>query len=88
MAKQVIWTKYTFDTFVREGMLTPFEQEILKTRIEGMTILQQAQHLHCSKSTVEKTIASLKKRYDEVQKRLPDLPVRRKSAAEDYMDTH
>lgn len=88
MAKQVIWTKFIYDTFVREGCLTRFEQEIMRTRIDGMTVLQQAEHLHCSKSTVEKTIAALKKRYDEVQKLCPDLPVRRSSAQELYMDTH
>lgn len=88
MAKQVIWTRYTYEKFVHEGFLTEFEQEVLQTRIKGMTVLQQAEHLHCSKSTVEKTIAALKKRYDEVQKRNPDLPIRRTSAQEQYMDSH
>lgn len=87
MAK-LIWTRYTYEKFVYEALLSDFEQEVLQTRIKGMTVLQQAEHLHCSKSTVEKTISVLKKKYDEVQKRCPDLPVRRASAQEQYMDTH
>lgn len=88
MAKQVIWTKYTLETFITEGCLNEFEAEIMRTRVNGMTVLQQSLHLNVSKSTVEKTIAKLKRRYDEVQKKNPDLPVRRSSAQELYMDSH
>ncbi|MCQ2465729.1 MAG: hypothetical protein MJ095_09115 [Oscillospiraceae bacterium] len=88
MSKQVIWTKFILETFIREGCLNEFEAEIMRTRIDGMTVLQQSLRMNCSKSTVEKTIAKLKVRYDEVQKRCPELPVRRSSAQELYMDTH
>lgn len=87
MAK-LIWTRYSYEKFVHEGFLSEFEQRVLETRIKGMTVLQQADHFHCSKSTIEKTITVLKKKYDEVQKRCPDLPLRKRSLQEQYMDTH
>ena len=89
MAHQVKWSKAVLEFFIEEALLNPFEQEIMRTRVDGMTVTEQAQRLCCSKSKVEKTIALLKKKYDNVQKIFPDkLPVRRSSAKEVYMDTH
>lgn len=89
MAHQIVWTKRIYEAFVEEGFLNEFELKVLKTRVvDGMTITQQMAYLNCSKSTVDRTIAKLKNRYDEVQKHRPDLPVRTSSKTEDYLDTH
>lgn len=89
MSKQVIWTKHVQDTFIREGNLTDFEVQILETRIRNMTITEQSLKFNCSKSLIDKTIKKLKIKYDEVQKHHPeDMPMRRSSAKELYMDTH
>ena len=61
----------------------------MTTRVyDNMTVQNQAFMLHVSKSTVEKTIANLKKKYDIVQKNNPELPPRRFSAKEVYMDNN
>ena len=89
MAHQVKWSKETLELFIEQALLNSFEEEIMRTRIDGMTVTEQAQLLMCSKSKVEKAIALLKKKYDVVQKEFPDkLPPRKSSAKEVYMDTH
>ena len=89
MSKQVIWTKHVQETFITEGNLTDFEIQVLDLRVKNKTITETSLQLNCSKSLVDKTIKKLKIRYDEVQKHHPDdLPVRRTSAKELYMDTH
>ena len=89
MAHQVSWSRNVLEFFIKEALLNSFEEEIMRTRVQGMTIQEQATKLCCSKSKIEKTIALLKKKYDNVQKIFPDkLPVRQTSAKEVYMDSH
>lgn len=89
MAHQVPWCKKYLDIFISEGALNPFEIEIMTTRVyDNMTVTQQALRMNCSKSTVEKCIAKLKLKYDEVQKHNPELPPRKFSAKEVYMDNN
>lgn len=89
MAHQVNWSKDVLEFFIEQALLNDFEEEIMRTRVQGMTVLEQASHLLCSKSKVEKAIALLKKKYDNVQKQYPDkLPPRRFSAKETYMDNN
>ena len=38
MAKQVCWTKKIVETFIEEACLTKDEQDILSTRVTGLTI--------------------------------------------------
>lgn len=89
MAHQVNWDKDKLEFFIEQCLLTEFEEEIMRTRINGSTITEQASKLCCSKSKIEKTIANLKKRYDLLQKQYPDkLPPRKFSAKEVYMDNN
>jgi len=88
IAHQVRWNAYILETFIKEGCLTELEEGIMRTRVKGLTVTQQALMFHVSKSTVEKTIAKLKRIYDEVQRINPELPERKFSAKETYMDTH
>lgn len=89
MSKQVPWTKATTEFFIEQCMLTKEEQDVLKTRIAGHSRTQQAMELHMSISKVDRYISTLKKKYDYLQKRYPDiLPVRTTSAEEVWMDTH
>ena len=41
--KQVLWTKKLVDTFIKEGMLTEEEKEVLLLRVKGYTIAEQAE---------------------------------------------
>ena len=67
MSHQVIWTKKVLDFFCDAANLTPFEREVMVTRLT-MTRLQQADYLAVSLSTLDKCIARLKRKYDEVQR--------------------
>lgn len=88
MAKQVPWNKFIVERFVELAMLTEEEEEILRSRVDGMTITQQSIKYHMSISKVNKIIARLKKKYDAVEKYDVMLPPRKFSAEEIYMDTH
>lgn len=89
MSHQVIWTKQTLDFFLDHSGMNDLQKQIMITRCQNMTVVQQAQLLHCSESKIHKEIAKIKCIYDEVQRQHPDvLPVRKSSAKELYMDTH
>lgn len=88
MAHQVPWNKKIVETFISEGMLSSDEAFIIRTRAMGWTVTKQARELCVSESTVHNMIALLKKKYDIVQAYNPDLPPRKQSAKETYMDTH
>ena len=86
MAKQVPWNKIIVETFIEDAMLTKDEEMILRTRVAGWTRTKQAMELGMSVSTVDKIIATLKKKYDNVQKYNPLLPPRKTSAKETWLD--
>lgn len=88
MAKQVCWTKKIVETFIDEACLTKEEQDILRTRVAGLTISEQSEKFNISVGKVNRIIKRLKWKYDNVQKYCKDLQVRKESAAELYMDTH
>lgn len=87
--KQVPWNSVIYEEFTKLAMLNEDEQYIMLTRIrDEATVIQQADHLHCSPEKVRDMIRSLKDRYDAVQPYSPLLPVRKRSKREEYMDTH
>lgn len=89
VAKGVSWNKVSFDTFAELGMLTDEEKIVLETRIKGWTRTKQSRELNISMATLDRIIARIKRKYDEVQPHAPDiLPVRRFSKEEDYMDNN
>lgn len=88
MAHQVPWNKVILETFIEEALLTKDEEWIMRTRVAGWTITQQADKLGMSKSSVDRLIRNLKKKYDNVERTNPLLPPRKTSAKEMYMDTH
>lgn len=89
MSHQIPWTKKLMEDFIDEGMLTEDEAFLLRSRVKGWTVTQQAMELHKSESTIHKMIRKIKVKYDRVQQESPDkYPIRFKSAQELYMDTH
>ena len=86
MAKQVNWNEIIYGEFCKLAMLNGLEREVLRTRIMGYSITQQAMEFNVSESTVNRIIRELKKKYDAVQPYSDKLPVRRSSAAEKWMD--
>lgn len=88
MAHQVMWSKIVLERFIELALLTKEEEEIIRTRVAGWTVTKQAMELGMSESKVNKIIARLKIKYDNVQKYDPILPPRKVSSKETYMDTH
>ena len=77
------------DFFLENSNCTKFQRDVLITRISGMTIKEQAMFFHCGESTVNRAIRVLKDTYDAVQREYPDeLPKRKMSEAERYLDEH
>lgn len=79
MSKQVPWNKIIVEHFVTLAMLTEDEEWVLRTRVAGMSIVQQSMELGMSVSTINRIIARLKKKYDEVEKFDPMMPPRKGS---------
>lgn len=88
MAKQVEWNKHIVEVFIEEAMLSEEEIFILETRVKGYPISKQAELLSMSESSVNRIINRLKKKYDNIQKYHPDLPKRRISNQELFMDNN
>ena len=88
MTKQVPWNKIILEEFIDKAMLTKDEEIIMRTRIAGWTVVQQADRLNVSVSTINRTIQKLKLKYDDVEKFSLILPPRKQSSKELYQDTH
>lgn len=88
MAHEVPWNKIILEEFITQALLTKEEEEIIRTRCAGWTRIQQAEKLGMSVATVDRHIANLKRKYDEVQQYDVLLPPRKTSPEEVYMDTH
>lgn len=87
--KQVKWTEQILKNFEQRALLSDDECYIMESRVKGATVTEQALHLHKGVSTVHLMIKNLKEKYDRVQAEYPDeFPIRKKSAKEEYMDTH
>lgn len=56
--------------------------------VAGLTISEQAEKFNISVGKVNIIIKILKWKYGNIQKYCKDLPLRKMSAAELYMDTH
>lgn len=88
MSNQVPWNKIILETFIDEALLTKEEEMIMRTRVAGWSRTKQAMELGMSISTVDKHIANLKAKYDNVQKYNPLLPPRKSSKEETWMDNN
>lgn len=84
MTKHVIWTKAVLEAFIDEGNLNPRQEYIIRSRAQGLSIVEQAEHLNLSVDQVNKDIATLKRIYDITQKTSKILPERKKNKKELY----
>lgn len=86
MSHQVPWNKFILEEFINTACLTKDEEMIMRTRVAGWSRTKQAMELGMSLTTVDRLIASCKRKYDNAQKYSPLLPPRKNSAAEMWMD--
>lgn len=88
MSKQVPWNKIILEKFIELAALNEEETKIIQTRVAGWTITKQAIEFGMSESKVNKIIARLKVKYDNVQALDPTLPPRKFSAEETYQKSN
>ena len=86
MTNQVPWNKIILEEFINLALLTKEEEMILRTRIYGWTVREQADKLNMSVSSVNRIIKRIKNKYDDVEKFSAILPPRKKSEKEKYLD--
>lgn len=87
MSHQVKWTRDILNNLYKYAMLNESEQYLMESRIKGVPVSLQADHLCCSEATVHRMISRIKKKYDAVQIEHPDMfPPRKASAKETWMD--
>ncbi len=82
MAKQVPWNKLILEEFIELALLNSEEEFVIRTRIAGWSIDQQADKLNVSNSSVNRIIRRLKLKYDKVQKHSSILPIRKQKKSE------
>lgn len=89
MTHKVAWTKKLTEQFIEMAMLNDDEAYIMRSRVQGKTVVEQSMYLNKSVATVHRMIKQIKIKYDRVQLENPDIfPKRRVSKAENYMDNH
>ena len=84
--KQILWTKKIVGTFIKEGMLTKEERDVLLLRVQGYTIAEQAEMLNISDSKVNRITRRLKIKYDALQGTINELPKRTETTKELYRE--
>jgi DNA-binding NarL/FixJ family response regulator len=63
----IVWNKIILNEFIDLACLTEMEEKILRTMVAGWSRAKQAMEYNISESTVDRTIHSIKQKYDEVQ---------------------
>lgn len=86
MTNQVPWNKIILEEFINLALLTKDEEMILRTRIYGWTVREQADRLNMSVSSVNRIIKKIKNKYDTVEKYSAVLPPRKSSEKETFLD--
>lgn len=87
MNPKVPWTKTMLEKFIDEALLTKDEEQILRTRIAGWSIVKQAEEMGLSTATVSRIIKNIAKKYKAVQPLYPDIfPPLKKSKYEKALD--
>ena len=84
--KQILWTRKLVDTFIKEGMLTEEEKEILLLRVKGYTIAETSELMNISDSKVNRIIRRLKIKYDNLKGTIKELPKRKETTKELYRE--
>ena len=86
MSREVPWNKVIVEEFIEQAMLSETEEMVIRTRVKGWSRVQQSERLGLSLSSIDRIIASLKEKYDNVQKYDPLLPPRKNSDKERWLD--
>lgn len=87
MNPKVPWTKTMLEKFIDEALLTKDEEQVLRTRIAGWSMMKQADEMGLSVTTVSRIIKNISRKYKAVQPLYPDIfPPLKKSKYEKALD--
>lgn len=79
--------KTLLEDFIIEGLLTEDEENIMRTRITGWSIVKQSMEFGMSTATISRIIKKAKKKYDYLHKQFPErFPERKQSKFEQALD--
>lgn len=73
MAHQVKWNNEIFNNYIKYGFLTEREQQIMKLRLEGKSVIEISLKLNVSESTINRDIKICKLKYDNCVKQYPNI---------------
>lgn len=71
---KVPWNRVIYNEFVSLAYLTPEEEKILQTRIDGWSQVKQCNAYNMSLATLNRKIKRLKDKYESVQPYSEQLP--------------
>lgn len=70
----VPWNRVILEEFCSLAILTPLEEQILRTRATGWSQAKQCHTFHVSLATITRTVRKLRKEYDSCRKYSDILP--------------
>ena len=88
MGQIIVWTPRLIEEFKKSSCLTELEEQILDTRVALISRTSSCMLLNISSSTYDRAVKRLKIKYDMAQKENPNLPKRKNSQKEVWMDNN
>lgn len=76
--KDIVWNKILLEEFLSIATLTEIEEKVLRSKLAGYTISQQADIFNMSVSSINRVLKSIDEKYDDAEKYSFILPSRKK----------
>ena len=76
--KEIVWNKILLEEFLSIATLTEIEEKVLRSKLAGYTISQQADIFNMSVSSINRVLKSIDEKYDDAEKYSFILPSRKK----------
>lgn len=73
MWSKIPWTKTMLDKFLEEALLTKEEEQVLRTRIAGWSIVRQSMEMGFSTATISRMVKNIVNKYNAIQPKFPDV---------------
>ena len=76
--KDIVWNKILLEEFLSIATLTEIEEKVLRSKLAGYTISQQADIFNMSVSSINRVLKSIDEQYDDAENYSFILPSRKK----------
>lgn len=88
MILKIPWTKSMLEKFIEEALLTADEEQVLRTRVAGWSIVRQSMEMGLSTATVSRIVKNIVNKYKVIQPKFPDIfPPFKESKYEEALNT-